>query len=153
MSWRESLSNPNAKKNAMMGGIALLGALVGYFLWGYFSLSSAARLSRDGLYIDSATGKPFHHQIQEGDRIPLPAPSGGNTGYPAELCFWNKDGTIRTEPVPVLLNEYLGKRQPTFCPDCGRLVVSHNPSPQEGDKAPPTVSEYAMRRNGEGGAQ
>jgi len=42
----------------------------------------------------------------------------------------------------VLLNEATGKPGPTFCPDCGRFVVPHNPSPQMSPKPPPTKQEY-----------
>ena len=32
------------------------------------------------------------------------------------------------------------------CPDCGRLVVEHNPPAVEGSKPPPTKAEMAGRR-------
>ena len=78
--------------------------------------------------------------------VPAKAPSGGNTGYPSEKCYWTKDGKIKTEPTYVLLNIYKNSSEPTFCPDCGRLVVSHNPAPVAGRSAPPTKGEYQKRR-------
>jgi len=77
--------------------------------------------------------------------MPVLAPSGKNTGYEAELCYWTKDGKPKETPTPVLLNIYKGIKGPTFCPDCGRLVVGHNPPAMEGAKPPPTKDEYTPR--------
>jgi hypothetical protein len=103
---------------------------------------AATAASRDRMYICAKTGKPFRHEVKLGDRTPVPSPhSGENTGYPAELCFWTADGGTKTDPTPVLLNEYAGKAGPTYCPDCGRLVTGLNPPPQPGVKAPPKQGE------------
>ena len=51
------------------------------------------------------------------------------TGYPAEKCFWTRDGKRKAEPTYLLLNEHRGKKGPTICPDCGRIVYPHNPTP------------------------
>jgi len=122
-------------------GLILIG---GYFL--YSQIRNATGSPADALlnqpYIDSTTMQPFNHKLQIGETIPVLAPSGGNTGYPAEECFWNKDGTAKSTPTYVLLNKYLGKPGPTFCPDCGRLVVERNPLPGPGVKPPPTQQEY-----------
>jgi hypothetical protein len=94
-------------------------------------------------YIDAETGQSFRHKNEIGDTIPLKSPfSGKNVGKPAEACYWNKDGTIRSEPYWLLLNSQLGKPEPTFCPDCGRLVVARNPKPEPGSKPPPTKDEW-----------
>jgi hypothetical protein len=82
-----------------------------------------------------------------GQSIPIKAPSGNNSGYPAELCYWTKDGQAKTDPTPVLLNVLVGKPGPTFCPDCGRLVVGHNPRPGAGVKAPMTQEEWKKRHS------
>src|SRR5947208_343749 len=87
-----------------------------------FGPTAAGKASVDRLFIDAATGKPYEYTLKKGDTVPVEAPSGGKTGYPAELCYWTADGGIRKEPVPVLLNSYKGDPSPTFCPDCGRLV-------------------------------
>ena len=108
--------------------------------------SEAAALSRKRTFICSETLKPFSYTVKEGERFPVPSPfSGKNTGYPAEPCYWTKDGQIKSEPSYVLLNELVHKSGPTFCPDCGRLVIPHNPAPRPGDHAPPTQSQYAAR--------
>jgi hypothetical protein len=97
-------------------------------------------------FICSQTGQVFKHAPQKGESIPVYSPfSGANTGYPAEFCYWTADGQIKSTPTPVLLNSWIGKSGPTFCPDCGRLVVSHNPFPSPGDKPPPTREEYERR--------
>jgi hypothetical protein len=93
-------------------------------------------------FVDSSNGQAFNHELVKGETIPVNAPSGQKTGYPGELCYWTKDGTIKKDPTVVLLNIWIGKSGPTFCPDCGRLVVPHNPPPQPGDVPPPTKEEY-----------
>jgi hypothetical protein len=101
------------------------------------------------VFVDVSTGKPFRYELKAGDMIPVKAPSGQQTGYPAEMCWWTKEGTIREEPFAVVLNEEKGEPGPTFCPDCGRLVRGHNPRPQPGDKPPPTKAEYKPPRGGQ----
>lgn len=63
------------------------------------------------------------------------APATGPTGKPAfraELCYWTAEGGIKETPTPVLLNRHVGRPEPTYCPDCGRLVVPLNPPPVAG---------------------
>ena len=100
------------------------------------------------VFIDQSTGQSFSHTLKAGDAIPIRAPSGKEAGYPAELCYWTKDGQQKTEPTAVLLKSWLGQEGQTFCPDCGRLVRPHNPKPMPGDKPPPTEAEYKQRRGG-----
>jgi hypothetical protein len=95
------------------------------------------------VYIDPENGQSFRHKNEIGESVPLKSPfSGKNVAMPAEACYWNKDGTIRAEPYYLLLNSETGKPEPTFCPDCGRLVVPHNPKPQPGWRPPPTKQEW-----------
>ncbi|HEX8525106.1 MAG TPA: hypothetical protein VF669_22835 [Tepidisphaeraceae bacterium] len=110
-----------------------------------FGDSEAEAVSKGRMYIDSTNLKAYKYTLKVGDPVPAPAPSGKNTGFPAEECWWTKDGKIRTEPYYVLLNMYKGTRDPTFCPDCGRLVVGHNPKPEPGDRPPPTKDQYKSR--------
>lgn len=108
---------------------------------------SPSALSRDRVYICTETGKPFEYEIEPGTVTPVKSPySGKETGYPAEFCFWTKDGQIKKEPTYVLLNNYIGKPPPTFCPDCDRLVIPLNPGPIPGLPPPPTRSEVEKRR-------
>ena len=110
--------------------------------------NDAANLSARRTFICSETGKPFTAKVEIGMTIPIKSPySGKNTGYPAELCYWTKDGGVRKEPFPVLLKRSLDATAgPTFCPDCGRLVVGHNPTPSDAKGPPPTEQEYNARR-------
>ena len=113
----------------------------------FFGPSAAARVSRERTFICAETKKPFDYTIKSGDMIPVRSPfSGKNTGFPAEICNWTREGTVGTKETAVLLNSHVGSSEPTFCPDCGRLVVGHNPPADVGRKAPPTKEEY--RGNG-----
>ena len=103
-----------------------------------FGASEGAVESNERWFVCAETGKPFRYELKEGDSIPVYSPpSGKRTGYPAELCYWTKEGTVKDTPTPVLLNETIGKSGPTYCPECGRLVVGHNPRPQPGSRPPP----------------
>ena len=144
MGLREFLNTTAGRAAAIVLAIVALG-FGAYQGWNMFQPSGAGQLSRDRVFIDADTGKPFEYELRAGDRIPVKAPSGKESGYPAELCFWTKDGKPKTEPTVVLLNESIGKNEPTFCPDCGRLVVGHNPRPGPNSKAPPTKDEYRPR--------
>ena len=93
-------------------------------------------------YIDTSTGKPFRHKNAIGEVQPIRAPSGKDTGLPAQACYWTADGGTKKDPDWVLLNSEIGQAEPTFCPHCHRLVVDHNPPPGPGVKPPPTQAEY-----------
>lgn len=145
---REYLDSVAGKVTA---GLILL-ALAGLMYWSVrsnFGPTSAARMSSERVFVCSKTGKSFSHSVVKGEKIPVYSKySGENTGFPAEMCFWNADGSIRTEGMPVLLNQYKGEGEPTFCPDCGRLVVGHNPPADPTRKPPPTKAEYEARTKG-----
>ena len=99
------------------------------------------------IWVDMGTNPPstFTVHLSTGMTIPIDAPSGAKKGYPAERCYWTKDGHVKSEPTYVVLNTRLGKPEPTFCPDCGRLVVAHNPLAEEGQRPPQTEEEYKQR--------
>ena len=144
---RKFLKTPAGLGVAVVLALACLGAAY-YSVRGAFS-SEGAAISADRMFIDAATGKPFRHELTMGEPIPVKAPGGGNTGYPAEACYWTKDGKIKTEPTWVFVaGPWKGTSEPTFCPDCGRLVVGHNPKPESGAKPPPTKAEYGTGRRG-----
>jgi hypothetical protein len=106
----------------------------------------AGNLSRLREAIDAETGEVVPKlRIAEGSSYPWPSPrTGQRTMYPAERCYWTKDGKAKLEPTLVLLNEFAGKPGPTICPDCGRTVRSHNPAP------PAELLLEAQRASGEG---
>ena len=111
--------------------------------------TDAAGISQTRWMICSETGKVFEGSIQRGSVFPLYSPySKRQTGYPAERCFWTADGQIKSEPTFVLVKGHLGEKGPTFCPDCGRLVLVNNPG-AGGGKAPPTQSEFLARNKEE----
>jgi hypothetical protein len=55
--------------------------------------------------------------------------------YPAEYCFQNTCGP--DGGTAVILNAYLDKEGPTYCPKCGAEVVAHNPRPEGYEDAIP----------------
>jgi hypothetical protein len=143
LSVREYLQTTGGKAVAA-GAIVLCIAAAGWSIWANVGSNEAVSAANDPWFVDAATGKPFHAQLKEGMSIPIQAPSGQLTGYMAELCYWTKDGHPKTDPTPVLMNADIGKSGPTFCPDCGRLVVPHNPPAIEGHRPPPTREEYEI---------
>jgi hypothetical protein len=130
--------------------LAVVAILVTLYMIKNAISSPTVAAERERVFIDSQTGKSFDHELKLGESIPVDAPSGSKSGYPAELCYWTKDGQPKTDPTPVLLNSWLGKPGPTFCPDCGRLVVAHNPMALPGMRPPPTQEEYQKRMMGIG---
>ena len=146
---RDFFDSNAGKVTAMAVGVIGLVILI-MVIKSAFGESEGAAESRGRVFVDSQTGKSFKHSLVEGETYPIKAPSGEKTGYPAEMCYWTKDGKVKEYPTPVLLNEYVGKHEPTFCPDCGRLVVGHNPPAAPGKTPPPTKEEYM--RHGSAGA-
>ncbi len=144
---REFLNSPQGRAILAFLAVAMIGVAT-YFIWGMIGPSEAEAIARDRMFIDAKTMKPFSHELKFGEFIPVDAPSGEKTGYPAELCFWTKDGKAKPDPTPVLLGQTIGKSGPTFCPDCGRLVVGHNPQPGPDVKVPPTEAEYKASGGG-----
>jgi hypothetical protein len=130
---------------AIAGVLVLLSVIIGIGAIRGVLTSEAEDMSSARMFVDAQTQKPYRQDLELGMTIPAKAPSGGNTGYPSEACWWTKDGQKRSEPYYVILNTYLGKPEPTFCLDCGRLVARHNPTPAESPKAPPTKEEYNKR--------
>jgi hypothetical protein len=142
---RRFLQTPAGKVTAVSACVMAL--LLLYFM--SRSRSPAMDAANERMFICSETGKSFRVALKAGMGIPVHSPySGKDTGYPAEECYWNADGSTRKEPTYVLLNEAQGKPGPTFCPECGRLVRGHNPAPQPGMHPPPTAAEYKPSRRG-----
>ncbi len=108
-----------------------------------FELSPSSPLSGSAIFIDAKTGKPFDFNPSY-EAIPVLAPSGERTGYPASMCWWTKDGKKRDEPYPVLMNRYAGKSGATYCPECDRLVEENAVEPLAGDSAPLLQSQAGV---------
>jgi hypothetical protein len=138
---------PVARGAAIFVVIAAV-AMAGWTLWNTFRPSDSLAAAENPLFIDAENGKTFNVKLEAGMQIPVTSPfTGKQTGYKAELCYWTKDGQPKSEPTAVLMNFDIGKSGPTFCPDCGRLVVFHNPVARPGMRPPPTESEYLARQN------
>jgi len=143
---REFLASPTGR---ILGGVFLVACIGTAIYSAYSTVSSdaATLMSTQRMYMDSKTGQAFPHTLAMGDATPIDAPSGGKTGFPAEACFWTKDGKIKTDPTWVLLEEYTkSPATPTFCPDCSHRVVGLNPQPGPNDKPPQTKEQYELRR-------
>lgn len=151
----------NFKEFMRGGGAAIAGVLlvvaVGIFFFGRAGGKSTQSELLDDLshrvFVDE-TGAAFSVKAEPG--VSTVNPATGKQGYIAEYCWWTKDGKVNEDkPTYVLLNEYVNRPGPTFCPDCGRLVVAHNPSPRvpgSNMSPPPTKEEYERRRQDQGGA-
>jgi hypothetical protein len=142
---RELLKGPTGKAAAF--AFVLLGlALAAWSIWSNVGPDQATAWSANATFVCAETGKPFTHTIQRGETLPMLSPySGKKTGYPAELCNWTADGKPKEQFTPVLLNAYVNKPGPTFCPDCGRLVVPQNAPASPDRRPPPTRQEYEKR--------
>jgi hypothetical protein len=134
---------PRAKAFGIGTLVAVAAIAVAAWAW-WRALPSAAEVARTRTYVCAETGKPFEVKLEIGGTNPKPSPhSGKNTGFPAELCYWTKDGKPKPDPTAVLMGHWVGKPGPTFCPDCDRLVVGHNPRATPDRKPPPTRAEFA----------
>src|SRR5687768_1290059 len=147
MAMREWLDSTGGKIVAV-ALVAVAAVAVFLAVRGFFGDAPEVAAANERVFIDQSTGKSFSHTLRPGETFPVRAPSGKDAGYPAELCYWTKDGQPKTEPTAVLLKSWLGEEGQTFCHDCGRLVRPHNPQPMPGDKPPPTEAEYKRRRGG-----
>src|SRR5437588_253858 len=99
---REFLHTPSGKATAV--GVCAAALLVLYLV--SRTSSPAMDAANNRVYVCSETGKSFRVTLQPGMSIPVHSPySGKDTGYPAEACYWTKQGTVKSEPTYVLLNE------------------------------------------------
>ncbi len=55
--------------------------------------------------------------------------TGRRTLYPVEVCY--NGPCLERGGTPVILNTWLKKPEPTYCPVCGHIVRSHNPGPPQ----------------------
>jgi len=130
------LSAPQGTLGPLSGKLGIFIFLVlfstaGYLTWHTLMHGEQAKPDPPPItYICSETRKTFEHKPQVGEKIPVMSPyTNRKTGYIAEECFWTRDGKRKSKPTYVLLNEHIGKKGPTICPDCKRIVYPHNPMP------------------------
>jgi hypothetical protein len=142
---RRLLETPAGKVGAISASVLLL-AIAGWVAYANLK-SDTPTTAFHTMFICTETGKTFEHTNKIGETQPILSPhSDKKTGVPAEACYWTADGGTKKNPTWVLLNELAGKPGPTFCPDCNRLVVGHNPAPGPAGgiaKLPPRRDEYA----------
>jgi hypothetical protein len=90
-------------------------------------------MTRTRAMVDAETGEVFErYVVEDGTTVPFKNPKNGkNTLFPAERCYWTREGNAKIKPTYVLLNQYKGQQGETLCPDCGRRVTQHNPMPPD----------------------
>src|SRR5215203_5757959 len=94
-----------AGKYAAMGLVVIALGICAWSIVSNLGADEAFALSSGRVFICSEAKKPYNVTIKAGMKIPYDSPfSGKPTGYPAELCYWTKDGKIKTDPTPVLMN-------------------------------------------------
>lgn len=83
--------------------------------------------------VDRETGEQIlDFRAPVGVTFPFVNPKTGKaTLFPAEACYWTKDGKAKFPPNYVILNERMGKPGPTRCPECGKTVKLYNPMPPD----------------------
>ncbi len=127
-------------------GLLILGGIAVSSVYSSLRGPESIRAMSEQVYVCSETKKSFTKSLSIGDTSPVESPySDKKTGYPAELCFWTKDGKFKADPTYVLLESYTGKNVPTFCPDCDRLVQPRNPPAGEDFPPPPTRAQFGGR--------
>lgn len=132
-------------KNGQIATMAVVGLAVLFLVimaMSSFGDSAAVQQASERVFVCSETNKSFEHTIEAGEMIPVDSPySGRKTGYPAERCYWTKDGKVKDEQTYVVTKKTMGQSGRTFCPDCGRLVISPNPPPATDPTPPPTEND------------
>lgn len=110
-------------------------SVLGYVLWSSYNnvANTAIRSAFLTTMKDSETGEVFKQvDIRLEKNIPFTNPkTKTKTLYPAEECYWTKEGKAKLEPDYVILNERLGKPGRTICPVCGRTVTRSNSRPPD----------------------
>lgn len=98
-----------------------------YYAWDALGASPPPPNTRT--LMDAETGERFQVALTP-DLAPFPHrnPKTGRAAlWPTELCY-SKDCRV-TGGTHVIMNSYLGKPEPTYCPRCGAKVVMFNPRP------------------------
>lgn len=129
---------PDASESKLKKILSIVAAVAAVLVLGIIILRATllapvapGDFSRHRTVVDSETGEVFKDfGIPDNSSMPWTNPkTGKKTLYQGEACMWTKDGKAKLDPTYVVLNEMIGKPGPTICPDCGRVVVPHNPAP------------------------
>ncbi|MBN8596623.1 MAG: hypothetical protein J0L78_03010 [Planctomycetes bacterium] len=135
-SQHEKSNGESRGKLWMAAGLALIAfAALAFVAWTSISSwrNSPEVAARTMPVVDVETGQAFtDFRAPRGATFPFVNPKTGKaTLFPAEACYWTKDGKAKFPPTYVILNDRLGKPGPTKCPDCGRNVRLFNPMPPD----------------------
>ncbi|MCB9851379.1 MAG: hypothetical protein H6817_11820, partial [Phycisphaerales bacterium] len=110
-------------KKTIMGVVAVgLGILAIYSISGFFGEDEAIKTANTRTLMDINTGDLFDFEVSP-DWGPYPhknPKTGTETLYPIEWCYNRECGS--KGGTAVILNGWLGKKEPTYCPVCGSLV-------------------------------
>ena len=121
--------NESLKKTLLAVVAACLLGYAGYAVWSSWGGGSVVANANTRTLMDSETGELFRMRLRIGMSFPLENPkTGKKTLYPTEVCWAGK--CLKKGGTHVILNHWLGKKGPTYCPVCGSLVVPHNPGPK-----------------------
>ncbi len=122
-------------KETVKAGIAVV-CLIAAAIFGYIQLTSGGPdLASESLrreVIDSKTLEVIKDfRIPENSAFPYTNPkTGQRTLFPAERCYYTRDGKVKADPTLVFVKQYENETAgETTCPDCGRAVIRHNPAP------------------------
>lgn len=116
------------RKNILAAVTVVLLALAAVRIWAAASHPAVAAADTRTL-MDAETGRLATVNVTDGfGPFPMVNPrTGERTLYPTEICYAN--GCAAKGGTHVILNSYLGKEGPTYCPACGGEVRFHNPGP------------------------
>ncbi len=122
-------------KKGLMAVITVAVAIAAiYSIKGFFGEEDYVARANTRVLMDSETGDLFPFELTE-NMPPYPhvnPKTGDKTLFPVEWCYARECGA--KGGTPVILNTWLGKEGPTYCPNCGALVRFHNPKPETANK-------------------
>jgi len=119
--------NDKSKLSIGLSILALASAVVGFQL--FFRGADAADFANAVVCIDAESGKVVKDFVPPAGKMAPWTGRGFTKLYPAERCYYDKDGKVKSEPTYVLVKALLGQEGETLCPDCNRKVTLRNPSP------------------------
>ncbi len=127
-----------SRQKIMLGAAVVLLIVAGIFVLRSLGPDRGVASSETRDFMCAECGKPFAYTLKIGDMEPFKCPScGAMAGYRAEKCYWTQgeDGEwkAKLEPTYVILKKRMDRTctEKTYCPDCGREVIGHNPPPPQ----------------------